>query len=86
MITVDEKLRDKIQAIHYQLDGIKDLIAYLWSKKPLNQEALDYYQKQYQELFMQFEDAKAELIDTYNLSEDWNLDYSSCVVTYGDDV
>ena len=85
-IKVEEKLRDYIQSINYDLDATKDLILYIGSKKPIDRELLQYYEAQYKEKFIEFETAKSELIKTYNVDSNtlWSLDYNTCTLTVGE--
>ncbi len=85
-IKVEEKLRDYIQSINYDLDATKDLITYIGSKKPIDTELLKYYETQYKERYIEFETAKSELIKTYGISNNtqWSLDYGTCTLTVED--
>lgn len=79
---VDEEYRDRIQAIHFELDATKNLINYLWSQSPVNMEAVEYYTKQCKELYIEFEVAKTNLVNMYNIrsGENWDFDYNTCLL------
>lgn len=81
-IQVAEELRDKIQAVDFELTATKDIISYLWNQSPINMEAVEYYTKQQKELFIEFELAKDTLVRMYNLNgKNWNLDYHTSTLT-----
>ena len=82
-IQVPEELRNKIQAIDFELTATKDLISFLWGQDPVNMEAINYYTKQQRELFIEFETAKSTLVEIYNIRKDatWNLDYNTCILS-----
>ena len=82
-IQVPEELRNKIQAIDFELTATKDLISFLLVQDPVNMEAVNYYTKQQRELFIEFETAKSTLVEIYNIRKDatWNLDYNTCILS-----
>ncbi len=86
-IQVPEELRNKIQAIDFELTATKDLISFLWGHDPVNMEAVNYYTKQQRELFIEFETAKSTLVQIYNIGKDtaWNLDYNTCILSINED-
>lgn len=86
-IQVTEELRNKIQAIDFELTATKDLISFLWGQDPVNMEAVNYYTKQQRELFIEFEIAKSTLVQIYNIGKDnaWNLDYNTCILSINED-
>lgn len=86
-IQVPEELRNKIQAIDFELTATKDLISFLWGQDPVNMEAVNYYTKQQRELFIEFETAKSTLVEIYNIKKDmvWNLDYNTCILSINED-
>ena len=86
-IQVPEELRNKIQAIDFELTATKDLIRFLWGQDPVNMEAINYYTKQQRELFIEFETAKSTLVEIYNIRKDatWNLDYNTCILSINED-
>lgn len=86
-IQVPEELRNKIQAIDFELTATKDLISFLWGQDPVNMEAVNYYTKQQRELFIEFETAKSALVEIYNIRKDatWNLDYNTCILSINED-
>lgn len=86
-IQVPEELRNKIQAIDFELTATKDLIGFLWGQDPVNMEAVNYYTKQQRELFIEFETAKSTLVEIYNIKKDtvWNLDYNTCTLSINED-
>lgn len=86
-IQVPEELRNKIQAIDFELTATKDLISFLWGQDPVNMEAVNYYTQQHRELFLEFETAKSTLVEIYNIKKDtvWNLDYNTCTLSINED-
>lgn len=86
-IQVTEELRNKIQAIDFELTATKDLISFLWGQDPVNMEAVNYYTRQQRELFIEFETAKNTLVEIYNIRKGtvWNLDYNSCILSINED-
>ena len=86
-IQVPEELRNKIQAIDFELTATKDLISFLWGQDPVNMEAINYYTKQQRELFIEFETAKSTLVEIYNIRKDatWNLDYNTRILSINED-
>lgn len=85
MIIVPKELCDFLEATQVDLDGTKDLIAFLSRDGLVDKEALDYYKNQYDELYLKFQLIKREISQGWNNGDmHWKLDYSTGELTpYG---
>lgn len=84
-IEVSQELCDKIEALQYEVESRKDLIAFILSNDmKTNSIQFEKYNKEYLEFFKKYNLAKQELVNKYfpNIQySHWNLDFSSRIVT-----
>lgn len=88
VIKIGEDVRDHIQALQYEVESRKDLLAHMiQTGTDTGSEAFKRYEKEYQEYFVQYNIAK-EALQNQVLSPQvegklisWNLDFASCEVT-----
>lgn len=78
MTILPKEVCNFLEAIQVDLEGTKDLIAFLARDPLVKKENLDYYKDQYDELFLKFDLAKKEISREWNNgNENWRLDYST---------
>ena len=88
-ITVPEEIRDMAQKANVERDSRRDIITYIMTNSDINisEERFKEYQKEYDEKYLAFEQAKNVIEKDYIMpttegkASNWSLDYSSCVVT-----
>ncbi len=87
-ITVPEEIRDLAQKANVERDSRRDILLYIMEGKvDIPQERIDHYQKEYDEKFFAFEQAKSKIEKEYVMPAtngkalNWSLNYSNCVVT-----
>lgn len=81
-MTIPGKICDLLEATQIDLEGTKDLIAFLCRDSLVQKENLDYYKMLYDELYLKFELIKKEITKQWNNGNpDWVLDYSSRELT-----
>lgn len=87
-ITIPEEVRNKVQKADIERSSRRDIITYIMEKDiNISEERFKQYQKEYDEKFFEFEQAKNEIEKNYVVpatkgkASNWSLDYSSCVVT-----
>ena len=87
-ITIPEEVRNKVQKADIERSSRRDIITYIMEKDiNISEERFKEYQKEYDEKFFEFEQAKDEIEKNYVVpategkASNWSLDYSSCVVT-----
>lgn len=88
IVTVNEEVRDKIQALQYEVESRKDLLAHMiQTGTDIKSEAFRRYEREYQEFFVQYNMAKETLQNAVLAPKvegklvSWNLDFASCEVT-----
>lgn len=82
MTILPKEVCNFLEAIQVDLEGTKDLIAFLARDPLVKKENLDYYKDQYDELFLKFDLAKKEISREWNNGdENWRLDYSTGALT-----
>lgn len=83
VIIVDEALTAKIEALQYEVESRKDIIAQILSGSlTVKGDHFKRYHEEYQQFFIDYNKAKQELIDAYNLQDKaWNLDFRSRQLT-----
>ena len=84
MKITDEELVNKLEALNYEVNSRRDIIAFMLSGDYLRTEAFAQYQQEYQNFYVQYDLLKKMLEDTYVkplLKDDqtvsWNLDFAS---------
>lgn len=88
-ITVPEEVRNEVQRYDIERSARRDIIAYVLSNDSMNvsTERMATYQKEYEEKFASFEEAKNKIETEYvqpaanGKATNWSLDYNSCVIT-----
>ena len=89
VITVPEEIRDLVQKANVERDARRDILIFLMGNNDVNisPERFDRYQKEYDEKYLAFEQAKRKIEQEYVLpavdgkSNNWSLDYSTCEIT-----
>ena len=89
VITVPEEIRDLAQKANVERDARRDILVYIMGHTDVNIPAaqLERYQKEYDEKYFAFEQAKSRIEKEYVLPavegkpNNWSLDYSTCEVT-----
>lgn len=88
-ITIPEEIRDMVQKANVERDSRRDILTYIMSHPDIDipEERFTRYQKEYDEKYLAFEQAKGIIEKEYVVpatdgkASNWSLDYSSCVVT-----
>lgn len=88
-ITVPEEVRDMVQKANVERDSRRDILAYIMTNPNMNisEERIAQYQKEYDEKYLAFEEAKNIIEKDYVIpaikskASNWSLDYASCIVT-----
>lgn len=76
----------RLEALAYEVGSRKDLLSYMIQSgvKPTD-DAFKAYHQEYQEFFVQYEEAKAafqkEAVDTLGPGLSWNLDFATRTLT-----
>jgi hypothetical protein len=79
---IPEDICNFLEATQVDLEGTKDLIAFLARDGLVKKEVLDYYKEQYDELYIKYSLAKKEISDEWNNGDvNWKLDYSTGELT-----
>lgn len=86
-ITIPEELRDRTQRANLERDSRRDILIYIMENNlNIPKERIANYQKEYDEKYFEFEQAKTIIEKEYIIpaSEgkmiDWSLDYNTCKV------
>ena len=87
-VEVNAELRDYIEALNYEVESRKSLIAFALEKGLVENESFKKYHDEYKEAFIMYEEAKANLEQQFVvplLKEDekceWNLNFKDCIIT-----
>ena len=87
-ITIPAELRDKTQRANVERDSRRDILLYIMENNlNVSEERIVNYQKEYDEKYFEFEQAKATIEKEYvqpavnNQALNWSLNYDDCVVT-----
>ena len=80
VVKVSEELRDYIEGLQYELDGLKDILAFLGRDELVKQENVDYYYKKYIDVNAEYNLAKSSLEETYKIKGRWFLDFSKAEI------
>lgn len=83
-IIIRDELCNKIEALQYEVESRKDVIAQIVAGSlVMKKESFDAYQNEYKQFFIQYNKAKQEMLDEYNVSNDamWSLDFNSKELT-----
>lgn len=87
-ITVPEEIRDLAQKANVERDARRDILLYIMQNDMnIPQERIDRYQKEYDEKYLAFEQAKSIIEKDYVMPAtdgkalNWSLNYSDCVVS-----
>jgi hypothetical protein len=88
VITVPEEIRNEVQRYDIERSSRRDIIAYILSGAVnVSEERFAQYQKEYDEKFAAFEQAKSNIEKNFVMpatsgkASNWSLDYSTCDVT-----
>ena len=77
VIRISYDLRDYIEGLQYELDGIKDILAFLGRDELVKKENIDYYYNKYVDLNAEYNLAKSSLAETYKIKGHWFLDFEN---------
>ena len=83
-ITVDKKYVSKIEALQYEVESRKDVIAQILGNGfRVAGDTFSKYQDEYRDFFIQYNKAKQEMLDAYGVDSKtaWNLEFTSCELT-----
>jgi len=88
-ITVPQEIRDMVQKANIERDSRRDILTYIMSHSDINisDERIARYQKEYDEKYFAFEQAKSKIEKEYVVPAgkgkqlNWSLDYSTCIIT-----
>lgn len=88
-ITIPEEVKTIVQRANIERDSRRDILLYIMSHEDINisQERIDLYQRQYDEKYFQFEQAKKNIEQIYvypatnGKAIDWSLDYNTNIIT-----
>lgn len=83
MVKIDETLCKRIEAIQFEVNARKDLLAFMMDGRlTIDSEQFEKYHDEYIQYHVEYEKAKQELQDKYvpDGSKRWELDFSSCEV------
>ena len=87
-ITIPEELRTLAQKANVERDARRDILLYIMQNNVnIPQEQIEKYQKEYDEKFFAFEQAKSRIEKEYVMPAtdgkalNWSLNYSNCVVS-----
>lgn len=88
VITVPEEVRNEVQRCDIERSSRRDIIAYILSGTVnVSEERFAQYQKEYDEKFAAFEQAKSNIEKNFVMpatsgkASNWSLNYSTCDVT-----
>lgn len=89
VITVPEEVRNAIQRVNLERDSRRDVLIFIMEHEDINisPERFAQYQKEYDEKYLAFEQAKSKLEKEYVLpvtngkANNWSLDYATCKIT-----
>lgn len=83
----NQELVNLIESLHYEVNSRKDLIAYMLnSDMRTDTAAYEKYNKEYREFYVQYNEAKNKLEETYVRTAvenpmNWNLDFETGKIT-----
>lgn len=84
-IEISKELCDKIEALQYEVESRKDLIAFIISNDmKTSSSQFERYNQEYLEFYKKYNLAKQEMVRTYFPDVNylsWNLDFASRTVT-----
>ena len=88
-ITIPEELRTRVQRANVERDSRRDILLYIMSHNDINisEERIAHYQKEYDEKYLEFEQAKTIIEKEYVMPAtdgkalNWSLDYHTCIVS-----
>ena len=87
-ITVPEEIRDRAQKANVERDARRDILLYIMQNDiNIPEERIARYQKEYDEKYFEFEQAKTIIEKEYVMPAtdgkalNWSLDYHTCVVS-----
>ena len=87
-ITVPEEIRDRAQKANVERDARRDILLYIMQNDiNIPEERIARYQKEYDEKYFEFEQAKTIIEKEYVMPAtdgkalNWSLDYHTCIVS-----
>lgn len=88
-IIVPEELRTRVQRANIERDSRRDILLYIMSHDniDISEERIARYQKEYDEKYLEFEQAKSIIEKEYVMPAtdgkalNWSLNYHTCVVS-----
>lgn len=85
-IIIDSALCAKIEALQYEVECRKDVIVQVLAGTiSIKGDQFKVYQDEYKQYFIDYNKAKQEMLDKYEVSDDviWSLDFQSMELTLG---
>lgn len=88
-IIIPEELRTRVQRANVERDSRRDILLYIMSHDDIDisEERIARYQKEYDEKYLEFEQAKSIIEKEYVMPTtdgkalNWSLNYHTCVVS-----
>ena len=87
-ITIPEEVRNIIQKANTERDARRDILLYIMQNDiNIPEERIARYQKEYDEKYFEFEQAKSVIEKEYVVPAtdgkalNWSLDYATCIVS-----
>ena len=88
-IIIPEELRTQAQRANIERDSRRDILLYIMSHDDISisEERIARYQKEYDEKYLKFEQAKSIIEKEYVMPAtdgkalNWSLDYRTCIVS-----
>ena len=88
-IIIPEELRTQAQRANIERDSRRDILLYIMSHDDIDisEERIARYQKEYDEKYLEFEQAKSIIEKEYVMPAtdgkalNWSLDYHTCIVS-----
>ena len=88
-IIIPEELRTQAQRANIERDSRRDILLYIMSHNDISisEERIARYQKEYDEKYLEFEQAKSIIEKEYVMPAtdgkalNWSLDYHTCIVS-----
>lgn len=86
-IIIPEEIRNVVQKANVERDARRDILLYIIQNNlNIPEERINRYQKEYDEKYFEFEQAKTMIEKEYvmpaadNKALSWSLDYATCVI------
>ena len=83
-IIINEELCTKIELLQYEVNSRKEIITAYLNADIAKTVAFEEYQKEYTNCFTEYNRAKQEMLNLYNVptKSNWSLDFATRELTY----